>query len=277
MRIIDTATDFVENYESTLDYLNRFYKKHEEEYAFYFERHCRNVVEKKHKALLLHPEKLDEILPMRDIFFEEIDSITKAYEAMLPVRFTQDVHLFVGLYGSNAFTYRQYNPEVGFCLEKLSGERTHIQVIVAHEFGHAAHHIYNDTFGTDWEKVDWMSPLTWLLQEGIATYLSKQVVQADFDEYFAYEKDQEWMDFAVGNESLIAERFLDDLQSGEDIFKEWFSINGGAHFGFTRLAYYLGYKVVEKLAEKYSIEELLTLWVKETFKEEMLDELRGLL
>ena len=50
MKIIDTATLFVRDYEPTIDYLNTFYERHADEYAFYFERHCLNPEEKKKKA-----------------------------------------------------------------------------------------------------------------------------------------------------------------------------------------------------------------------------------
>lgn len=279
MKIIDTASLFVRDYEPTIAYLDNFYARHADEYAHYFERHCLNSEEKKKKAIHKHPEKLQDILPMRDLFFEEIPRITRAYEEMFPVTFTKDVHLFVGLYVSNAFTYRQCNPEVGFCLEKLPYNRKHIQLITAHEFGHATHHIYNDAHETDWEKVDWLSPLTWLLQEGIATYLSMQLVEADFDEYFAYEEDKEWIQFVLENEVQIAKRLFDDIKSGMDpgrLMKEWFSINGGSYFNYTRLAYYIGYKIVERLAEQYSMEEVFTLWVTDGFQEEMLDGLSEL-
>ena len=49
-----------------------------------------------------------------------ISDITRDYEQMYDITFTKDVHLIIGLYGSNAFTYRQIIPEIAFCLEKLS-------------------------------------------------------------------------------------------------------------------------------------------------------------
>ncbi|WII39841.1 hypothetical protein [Paenibacillus thiaminolyticus] len=57
-------------------------------------------------------------------------------------------------------------------------------------------------------------------------------------------------------------------------FKEWFSTNGGNHFTYTRLGYYLGYRVVVNLVERLGIEEVLTLWEKPDFKEMMKKQLQ---
>lgn len=277
MKIIDVAEPFVKNYEATIEYLNDYYSKYENDYEEYFKYHCLHVEEKKQKAIDLHPAKLQDILPMRDLFMENIPKITNAYESMFPITFTKDVHLLVGLYGSNAYTYRQYNPEVAFCLEKLPYHEKYIQLIIAHEFGHATHHLYNDIKQISWDKVDWINPHTWLLQEGIATYLSTKIVQADLDEYFAFEEDKKWILFAQENESRIANKFLEDVENGIEygpFFMEWFSINGGNHFTYMRLGYYLGYRVVVNLVERLGIEEVLTLWGKHDFKEMMKKQLQ---
>lgn len=280
IKIIDVVEPFVKNYEASIDYLNDYYSKYEENYEEYFKYHCLHVEEKKKKAINLHPTKLQEILPMRDLFLVNIPIITNTYESMFPIKFTKDVHLLVGIYGSNAYTYRQYNPEVAFCLEKLPYHEKHIQLIIAHEFGHVTHHLFSDTNQISWDKVDWTNPYTWLLQEGIAIYLSTQIVQANLDEYFAFGEDKEWMLFAQENESRIAQMILEDLEKeieSKPFFKEWFSINGGKHFEHMRLGYYLGYKVVVNLVERFGIEEVLTLWEKNECNEMMKKQLQKLM
>lgn len=280
MKIIDVVEPFVKNYEASVEYLNAYYIKYEKDYEEYFKYHCLHAEEKKHKAIDLHPRKLQDLLPMRDLFLEYIPKITKTYESMFSIHFTKDVHLLVGLYGSNAFTYRQYNPEVSFCLETLTNHKKYIQLIIAHEFGHATHHIYNDIHRIAWNKVDWMNPYTWLLQEGIATYLTTKLVRADLDEYFTFKEDKDWALFAHENESRIARKFLEDIEKGVEnslFYKEWFSINGGKHFIYMRLGYYLGYRVVVKLVEQLGIEEVFMLWDKNDFIEIMKKQLQMLI
>ncbi|WP_417899902.1 hypothetical protein ABN702_06375 [Bacillus haimaensis] len=55
--------------------------------------------------------------------------------------------------------------------------------------------------------------------------------------------------------------------SPTDIFREWFSINGGTKYGYTRLAYYIGYKLVEKLVYEYGEIGAVTIWNKEDYKQ----------
>jgi len=278
MKIIDTVQPFVEGYIPTIEYLNEFYLQFKENYEEYFKYHCRNVEEKKHLALDKYPRKLADLLPMRDLFIRFIPKIAMMYEKMYGIQFTKDVHLLVGLFGSNAYVYRQYNPEIAFCLEKLPNHPTYIQIIIAHEFGHATHQLFCEKQKISWEKVDWQSPYVWLLQEGIATYLSTKIVDARLDEYFAYEEDLEWLQFASKNEAEIAERFLQDLDKTDEvmIFHEWFSINGGENFGFARLAYYLAYQLVKHLFDHMSEDEVFMLWEHPEFENMMKQQLQEL-
>lgn len=97
MKIIDVAEPFVKNYEASIEYLNEYYSKYENDYKEYFKYHCLHVEEKKQKAIDLHPAKLQDILPMRDLFMKNIPKIINTYESMFPITFTKDVHLLVGL------------------------------------------------------------------------------------------------------------------------------------------------------------------------------------
>ncbi|MCD5324559.1 MULTISPECIES: DUF2268 domain-containing putative Zn-dependent protease [Pontibacillus] len=276
MKIIDVVEPFVKDYKPTVFYLDEYYSTYQQDYEQYFMYHCLHKEQKKERAIRLHPKKLPELLPMRDVFLREIPRIAGEYESMFSIQFTKDVHLLVGLYGSNAFTYRQYNPEVAFCLEKLPYNEKSIRLIIAHEFGHATHFVYSNQNNLSWDLVDWNSPYTWLLQEGIATYLSTRIVEADLDEYFSFEADVEWISFAQEQEARIASLFQEDVENidARSMMKEWFSINGGAHLGVTRLGYYLGYQIVTNLLKRYDIEEILMLWEKDSFTAIMKEELQ---
>ncbi len=275
MKIINVAENFVKNYEPTISYLERFFEENQEDYAYYFLNHCLNKEEKMTNALVKHPAKLADIHKMSATMPALIQEITQMYETLYGISFTQDVHLIVGIYGSNAYTHLQFNPEVTFCLEKLSAEPDHLRVIIAHEFGHATQNLLSMKVGIDWSVVNWNSPYTWLLQEGCATYFSTKVVDVSPDIYFAYERDVKWLAFCEENERVIIKKLMDDLEirSTREIFKEWFSINGGTTFGQTRLGYYIGYRLVTTSIVKNGELETITSWKEPNFEERLQEAL----
>jgi len=262
MLIHDTVTDFTESYLPTIDYLKKYYEKYVDHFEEYFRYHCHHVDKKMKAAIPRHQEKISALIEMKDKMPKLISDIVSDYEQMYGIKFTKDVHLIVGLFGSNAFTYRQIIPQIAFCLEKLSPQDLHLQIIIAHEFGHALHHLLSEKRGIDWEMIDWESPYTWLLQEGIATYFSTKVVSARKDEYFAFQEDLEWLTFAMNNKQIITEEFLSDLTSlnAKSVFSEWFSINGGKRFGFNRLAYFIAYELIQNCLQELAELDVITLW-----------------
>ncbi|MCA1322461.1 DUF2268 domain-containing protein [Bacillus tianshenii] len=278
MKIHNTVSDFLVNYESTEAYISGYFRKHKVHFEEYFRYHCRNPEEKLKVAVRKLDEKLNDLKLMNESMPRLIQEIAMRYEAKYDVTFSKDVHLLVGIYGSNAFTYRQIIPEIAFCLEKLSTNERHLQTIIAHEFGHALHNMISDRHGMEWSKLDWGSPYTWLLQEGCAVHFSRQVVDAKEDEYFAFKEDPEWLDFATKNWDRICEGFVQDLDRllPEAVFREWFSINGGARFGYTRLAYYIGYRLVEALIEANGEMNSVTIWSKENYQELLHNKLNSL-
>lgn len=208
---------------------------------------------------------------MKDRILTNLSEITTNYEKMFAISFTEAVHIFVGLGGSNAYTTHSLNPEVAFCVERMPALETGIRTLIAHEFGHAVHHIVTLRNGGEISQIDWNSPFTWLIQEGIATYLSTRVVEVNMDIYFAFERDEAWLNYARTNKATIIAAFQQDLEqlSTQEIFKEWFSINGGERFGYTRLAYYIGYEVVQALVDQIGIEDTILFWLQPNFKEQM--------
>ncbi|WP_274307056.1 hypothetical protein [Solibacillus daqui] len=272
MKIIDYVTPFLEKYEATPEYYETYFQKHRESFDFYFRFHCKNKKEKLNIAIKQHPNKLEDINFVKERILMNISEITANYEKMFDITFTEAVHIFVGLGGSNAYTTHSMNPEVVFCVERMPALEIGIRTLIAHEFGHAVHHIVTLRNGVEIGQIDWNSPYTWLIQEGIATYLSTQVVEAEKEIYFAFERDEAWLNYARMNKAKIITSFQQDLEqlSSQEIFKEWFSINGGVRFGYTRLAYYIGYEVVQDLVEQIGNEDTILFWLKPNFKEQMI-------
>ncbi|MDQ0350946.1 hypothetical protein J2R98_000749 [Alkalibacillus filiformis] len=272
MKVHNTVPYFLENFTPTEHFIRQYHEKFSLHFKEYFLYHCKNVDEKIKKAIQMYSETLSDIKESNDKVEGLIKQIQLTYEQKYDVEFAKDVHIIVGAFGSNAFTHRQIIPEVTFCLEKLSSEDEHLKVIIAHEFGHALHNILSDQEAMNWRSLNWGSPFTWLLQEGCATYFSKQVTTADESVYFTYDgSGEEWLEFAKDHQARIISTFIEDIneQSPTEVFREWFSINGGTHFRYTRLAYYIGYAVLERLIEKYGERKAVTLWKDTSFSNEI--------
>ncbi|KOP80125.1 hypothetical protein AMS59_01560 [Lysinibacillus sp. FJAT-14745] len=114
MFIHDTVTDFTDNYLPTIDYLKKYYEKHASHFEEYFRFHCHNVDEKMKMAIQKHKEKISALIQIKDKMPKLISDIARNYEQMYEITFTKDVHLIVGLYGSNAFTYQQIIQKLHF-------------------------------------------------------------------------------------------------------------------------------------------------------------------
>lgn len=277
MQIYDIASPFLNLYEPSKDYYENYFSKHSEIYSYYFEHHCLNKEMKLENALSTHPEKLQQMKWIAQKFIEITPQIIQKYEKLFPIKLIKDTYIFVGLGGSNAYTYLSMDPHVAFCVEKFEPDEDGLRVIVAHEFGHATHHLFTTLNGIEAKDIQWSSPYTWLLQEGVATYLSSLVVDVVHDIYFAYKRDPEWLAFCEGNTVNIVTAFQQALvkNTSTEIFKEWFSINGGQTFGYSRLGYYIAYILVHRLAKKEGIKNVMLYWRHADFEERMKDLLHN--
>ncbi|MDX5476739.1 MAG: hypothetical protein LPK00_14495 [Bacillaceae bacterium] len=271
MKIYNTVPYFLDNFNTNKQFLQNYHERFSPHFKEYFLYHCKNADEKLKNAIEKYPNTINEIKECNQKIESFIRKIVDDYELKYRIKFTNDVHIIVGCYGSNAFTHRQIIPDVTFCLEKLSSKDDHLKVIIAHEFGHALQNILTDRTGIDWSKLQWAHPYTWLLQEGCATYFSKQVAVANESVYFSYDdKGEEWLKFAQNKTEEIITSFLKDLKTdSQNVFREWFSINGGTRFGHTRLGYYIGFVAIERLIHKYGEHKAITLWKEPNFIEEM--------
>lgn len=179
----------------------------------------------------------------------------------------------MGGFGSNAYAYKQIIPSISFALEKLSPEPDHLRTIVAHEFGHVAQNIITNEAGTDWSKMQWTEPLTWLYREGAAIHFSrKTAAKLQPASYFSFDdKGQEWLTFAESNQQEIKKAFAEDYlkETPLKLFHEWFSIRGGEKFGFSRLAYFLGDKFFQDQIARLGEMNAIIAWKEMDFVEQV--------
>ncbi|MGE7623032.1 hypothetical protein ACQKMD_08260 [Viridibacillus sp. NPDC096237] len=269
MRIIDTTEYFLENYKPTSRFLKSYYDKYPEIFQEYFLYHCKNTEERHLLSISKYEHHFEHIRLVRKRIVSIIERIELSYKEKYDVEYPIDVNLLIGGYGSNAYTYREIIPNISFALEKLSPEINHLEYIVAHEFGHATHNIISDRNKIDWNKIDWISPLTWLNQEGAATHLSRQAVTNLFPhQYFSYDEDgEEWLLFAQANYADIKRAFLEDYQqlNSNELFYEWFSINGGKKFKHTRLGYFLADDFFQKQVASLGEIGAIIAWGRDDF------------
>ncbi|WP_144701726.1 hypothetical protein [Fictibacillus phosphorivorans] len=269
MKIIDTVSFFLQNYQPTISFLKEYYKRYPSIFHEYFSYHCKDTEERHDLSIRKYQDSWSSIQRVHELIKPLIQEIVQKYEEDYGVQFPVEVNLIVGGYGSNAYTHRQIIPNVTFALEKLSPEPEHLRTIVAHEFGHATHNILTDKEGMKWERVNWNSPMTWLNQEGAATHFSRKIVGSLHPSvYFSFDNHgYEWFKFAQKNEDEFLLAFAKDYTalSAQSIFSEWFSINGGKKFSHSRLGYYLADLFFQDQVIKLGERDAITAWKDDNF------------
>ena len=274
MKIIDTVPYFLQNYKPSISFLREYYGKYPDIFKEYFSGHCKDTEERHLQSIERYPGAFESIKQVHHQIEPIVEEVVTSYEQQYDISFPIEVNYIVGGFGSNAYTYKQIIPNITFALEKLSPEPNHLRVIVAHEFGHCAQNILSDRAGMDWSTAKWTEPLIWLYREGIATYLSKQIVLGlDPSIYLSYgNKDLEWSeDFRAQHIEQFKQAFLRDYEKldKQELFFEWFSINGGTTFGHSRLAYLLGTHFVEEYIGKHGERAAILAWMEPGFEDKV--------
>ncbi|KQL52297.1 hypothetical protein AN964_01215 [Heyndrickxia shackletonii] len=271
MKLIDTTPFFLNNYEPSIPFLRSYYAEYPDIFEVYFSSHCKDTDERHTSSIEKYPQYFSTIKEVHQNVIPIIKEVTEEYSKLYQVTFPIDVHLIVGGFGSNAYTYRQIIPNITFALEKLSPDPDHLRVIVAHEFGHAAQNILTDNAGMDWTKAKWNSPLIWSYREGVATHFSRKIAPGLHPSiYFSYnDEGKEWLDFANENANEIKSAFAEDYQSltTEELYREWFSINGGNKFGYSRLAYFIGEMFFQEEIDRLGEIGAIIAWKEEDFED----------
>lgn len=264
MKIIDTVPYFTKNYTPSIQFLRNYYNEYSSIFNEYFSYHCKDTEERHSQSICKYPQSMSAIKQVYQNIVPIILEITEEYNKLYRVAFPVDVNLIIGGFGSNAFTSRQIIPNITFSLEKLSPDPIHLRAIVAHEFGHAAHNIISNDARMDWTKIQWTNPLTWLNQEGVAIHFSRRTVpNLKPSIYFSFDDEgDKWLDFCNRNNQEIKKAFANDLftLTAELFFREWFSINGGNKFGFSRLGYFIGDLFFQNQIEKLGEHEAIIAW-----------------
>lgn len=232
--INNTIPSFLKLWESNdveLAVLNQYFTSYPEIFEEYFKYHCPKTKERLSNAINLYPAKIEDIRIIAERLPTIIQEITNKYRNEYSFDVNMKFHIFVGAFGSNAFVEREIIGDIFFAVEKLSPDLNHLRVIVAHEIGHIYHNVMLQNNGMDWEKAEWTDVAVNLYREGVATYVSKQIVKGLHESvYYSYDDDGErWLQYCIENEEQIKKRFLKDYIEGWTFEKEkeWFRLSGG--------------------------------------------------
>ncbi|ALQ68481.1 MULTISPECIES: aminopeptidase [Bacillus cereus group] len=276
--INNTIPSFLKLWEGTdveLTVLNQYFTSHPEIFEEYFKYHCPKTKERLSNAINLYPTKIEDIRVIAELLPNIIQEITNEYDNKFNFDVNMKFHLFVGAFGSNAFVEREIIGDIFFAAEKLSPDSNHLRIIIAHEIGHIYHNVMLQNDGMDWSKAEWNEASVGLYREGVATYLSKQIMKGlNESVYYSYNNDGErWLQYYIENEEHIKKRFLEDYIEGWTFEKEkeWFRLSGGQYFGYNRLGYFLGTAFVEYVVQAWGESEVFTFWNKHNLKRDVMD------
>lgn len=271
MNINDTVPYFLNHYEPAVSFLRTYYAAFPDIFKVYFSRHCKDTEERHLQSIRQYSGSFAKIRQVHECIASIIEDIAESYCTLYAIDLPVDVHLIVGGFGSNAYMYYRGKTNLVFALEKLSSDPDHLKAIVAHEFGHAVHHILSERARIDWSSIRWDSPLVWLFQEGAATYFSRQAAGGLRPSvYFSYdEQGCEWLAFTEVHKEEIKAAFAEAcrIEASDSIYREWFSILGGAKFGRSRLGYFLGDWFMKEQVARLGERDAVTLWNSPDFEQ----------
>jgi hypothetical protein len=273
MKIIDTIPFFLETEHLSVESLNEYHQQFPDIFAQYFQYHCRNPEERLPKSIEQLQSEKSHIQRVQENIIPIIQETAIRFKAAYGVVFPVEVSLIAGLYGSNAYTWRQIIPNITFALEQLTYDKEHLRAIVSHEFGHAAQNILSEQAGMDWRTVKWDNPLIWLNQEGAAIHFSRKIApDLPPSVYFSFDNQGDgWLTFAKSHVNEIKKGFHEDFQrlQHDELFREWFSIRGGQSFGYSRLGYFIGDLLFQNQIKRLGEEKAIIAWSEKDFFEQL--------
>ncbi|WP_306009163.1 hypothetical protein [Bacillus sp. MMSF_3328] len=273
MKITNTIPFFLETGHLSADFFREYHRQYPDIFAQYFQYHCRNHEKRIPKSIEQLESEKTHIQRVQENILPIIHETAARFKAAYGVEFPIEVSLIAGIYGSNAYTWRQIIPNITFALEQLTDDKEHLRAIVSHEFGHAAQNILSDQAGMDWKSVSWNNPLIWLNQEGAAIHFSRKIAPGlASSAYFSFnDQGDAWLSFAKSHTNEIIRKFYGDFKKlqHEEIFREWFSIRGGQSFGFSRFGYYVGDLFFQSQIQRLGEEKAIIAWCKTDFLEQV--------
>ncbi|WP_405103625.1 aminopeptidase [Oceanobacillus sp. FSL H7-0719] len=261
MRVHNTIESFLHLFENDSNFnLNEYHQRTPDVFQTYFNGYCKKTNDKIINATKRYYDDLPKIKMAGNLLPDVIEKVSKGCEAYFGFSIDVPIHVFVGLYASNAFV--DHHSAIYLAVEKLHPDPALLEVILTHEMVHSYHNHLLDRAGIDWLSINWDDVRHSVYREGIATYFS-QLISPGYKEsiYYSYDySGDKWLTFCKNNTLEIAQTFLTDLENKADgLEQEWLRLSGGKHFGYTRLGYFLGTACISDLCNALSTAEVLAL------------------
>jgi hypothetical protein len=184
-------------------------------------------------------------------------SIYKKAKQKLELDFPVTFVVYVGIgCGAGWATRFEGSPSILLGLENIAElgwhTRSKLQGLVAHEIGHLTHMAWRN----QWERFEEMEtePLFRLYSEGFAQRCEHLILGR---EMWHQAPNRDWESWCKSNEAYLAKMFLNRLGSDKGVqsfFGSWFNIKGRIETG-----YFLGYQLIRKLEQEYSLREIARL------------------
>ncbi len=159
--------------------------------------------------------------------------------------------IYVGLgCGAGWATRFRGHPAVLLGLENIAecgwSDESSIRGLLAHEIGHLIHEEWRTEQGRSLGEDGWSR----LFSEGFAQHCESLIL----DEERGHHEQDDWLNWCEANRGLLAREFLRRMDAGEsvsDFFGSWLEI-----FGRSETGYFLGQKIMEELAVRFSLREI---------------------
>jgi hypothetical protein len=184
-------------------------------------------------------------------------SIYKKAKQKLKLDFPVTFVVYVGIgCGAGWAALFEGSPSILLGLENIAElgwhTRSKLQGLVAHEIGHLAHMAWRN----QWDEFEEMEtdPLFRLYSEGFAQRCEHLILGK---ETWHQAQDRDWGSWCKSNEAYLAKTFLSGVASDNGVrgfFGSWLNVNGRIETG-----YFLGYQLIRKLEQEYSLREIARL------------------
>lgn len=261
MRVNDTTEAFFQLHDADEGFdLKEYHRMFPNVFHTYFQGYCLKTDERMVTTNKRYAEDYSKIKKVRALLPDVIEKATAKCETYFGFSIDIPVHLFIGLYASNAFV--DHHSAIYLAIEKLYPDPALLEVIFTHEIIHSYHNHILDHAGIEWTAIDWADVRNSIYREGIATYFS-QIIATGHSESVYYTYDYHGgasLEFYKMHFKKIVKTFLTDFENKTiDMEREWLRLSGGEHFGHNRMGYFLGTAFVTDLCKTLPDSDVLVL------------------
>ena len=263
--LLDTFPTFLKHWNGTEESWLRYIQEYPELFEKIKWDYERYKMDWKEYLKLLTKRNTEELKLAHENLLKVLPEVERKIKTLFDVK-DYNIVIYVGLEnGAGWVTEFMGRPSILFGLEAIAELKWYdkLEGLIAHEFGHLVHWLLR---GEDIEKLE-DEQIIWLYTEGFAQRIEDLITGRPW-----HFEEEGWFEWCKENEKLLKKEFLRRIKKKEPLnpfFGSWYQL-----FGKQFLGYYLGYRFILSLKEKFSLEEIAKL-EKKKIKEEILEFLRN--